>query len=238
MERDCQAALGRILSSTRCIEERMHNAQLLMCTYRKLNPIERTIVADANRAVAAEKRKGIRVLEALADRHKSKGRLEKAHKIEECKSQVIQDLIEACKLFIQAIDDILLPMSRDDHLGYIFWLKTKADFLRYQCECVEPSIKKELCAAAIECYEEAQVVLKSRCPKETSTALAIALNYGVTLYEIQGDVRAAVLMCQMALDSSGVLVNDGNDEDFTEATNLQERIRQNLTVWSRDVDQL
>jgi hypothetical protein len=34
------------------------------------------------------------------------------------------------------------------------------------------------------------------------------------------------------------LVNDGNDDDFTEATNLQERIRQNLSVWSRDVEQL
>ena len=44
----------------------------------------------------------------------------------------------------------------------------------------------------------------------------------------------ALDIAQHALDESGILVNEDNEEDFAEATTTQRLLRENITIWTRD----
>ena len=70
--------------------------------------------------------------------------------------------------------------------------------------------------------------------KDSSLSLAISLNYSVFLYEVQKQKKKAIEVAQQALDESGILVNDGNDENFSESITMQGLIRENISAWTRD----
>jgi hypothetical protein len=53
------------------------------------------------------------------------------------------------------IDQSLISGAKDDTSAMIFWLKTKADFLRYQTEFFTDSARTHTPGQAVQCYEEA-----------------------------------------------------------------------------------
>jgi hypothetical protein len=95
----------------------------------------------------------------------------------------------------------------------IFWLKTKADFLRYQTEFLTDPARTRTAGQAVQCCEEGLSTARVEFPAPNWLWLAVAFNYSVFLFEIQRQFKQAE-------DSAG-LTNSGNETEFKEATRLQ-----------------
>ena len=132
------------------------------------------------------------------------------------------------------IDRMLLPAAEKDAKATIFYLRTKADFLRYECEWCDNSKKPALMERAEECYASALEKIRAGTPNPSSLSLSVALNYSVFMYEMRGKRREAVELAQRTLDEGACFVNDGNENEFAEVTNLQQILRTNITTWTRD----
>lgn len=233
-ERSKRVDLAKILSNTDCYTQKLENAKEII----KLNPVlteeERTIIANDFRAVISNQRKGIRILTALAEQQRTRNRLDRAQKLEESRSTAISELWETAETFLMMIDKMLLPAAEKDTKATIFYLRTKADFIRYQCECCEENKKRALIVRAEECYALAMEKIRAGTQNPSSLSLSVALNYSVFMYEMRGKRKEAVELAQRTLDEGACFVNDGNDDEFAEVTNLQQILRKNITTWTRD----
>jgi hypothetical protein len=235
-----RVALAGILSTTTCLNERIENSKRMIRLSPRLQPSERNLVVDSFRAAAAAKRKGIQVLVGILERQRTKGRLDRAAKIEEQRLARVEEFTAFCNEFIGMIDGALLPEaeraledpdSKEDPDSPIFYIRTKGDFIRYQCEWLSEPQRSALCLKANSYYENAMALLRARLPKPNALWLSVVLNHSVLLYELAKRPKDAIAIAQKVLQECEVLSE--SDKDYKEYSDLQLLLRQNISHWSQ-----
>jgi hypothetical protein len=227
--------IAKLLSSTECLSDRINSStEIVSMTEAPLTEAERTLVADSSRAMARSKAQSIRVLRGVYDQQRSRGRADRCQKLDEYINAEVGDFLDFCSKFVASIDQSLIPHAKNDISAMIFYLKTKADFLRYQIEFLADAARAHVAGQAMQCYDEALSTAGSELAAPNSLWLAVALNYSVFLFETQGQSKQAIDIARKVLEDSATLTNSGNEAEFKEATRLQEVIRQNLAGWTHD----
>lgn len=220
----------KILEPINCSNDKLKIMRELIYSNPCFNHDQRLLFVSTYRAATSSKRNGLRMLAAITDQQKHRGKSDKTQKLDEIRSTLQLDLFNLYNEVQQMIDNYLLPKASDSESKALYFL-AKADFFRYMHEFANKTDQIEYEKNAEEFYQKAYEMPLS---KESSLSLSISLNYSVFLYEVQKQKKKAIEVAQQALDESGILVNDGNDENFTESTTLQALLRENIFAWTRD----
>jgi 14-3-3 protein epsilon len=176
----------------------------------------------------------IHVLRGLHNQRRSRGRAAHCQKLDEHITSELSEFLEFYNRFVTTLDQSLISAAKDDTSAMIFWLKMKADFLRFQTEFLTDPARTHTAGQAVQCYEETLSTARVEFSAPNSLWFAVAFNYSVFLFETQRQSKQAISVARTVLEDSAGLTNSGNETEFKEATRLQEFIRQNLAGWTHD----
>eukprot|EP00826_Nyctotherus_ovalis_P060573 TRINITY_DN8516_c0_g1_i1.p1 TRINITY_DN8516_c0_g1~~TRINITY_DN8516_c0_g1_i1.p1 ORF type:complete len:120 (+),score=24.24 TRINITY_DN8516_c0_g1_i1:514-873(+) len=110
----------------------------------------------------------------------------------------------------------------------------KGDYYRNFAEHVPGDRGKCARKKGQEAYERATEVAES-LPTTHPTRLALALNYSVFFYEILNLPEQACKLAKVAFDSALENLDQLEDEEYKEATLYMQLLRDNLTLWTTDI---
>ena len=109
----------------------------------------------------------------------------------------------------------------------------KGDYFRYISEYAKGEKHGEVALGAKAAYDEATKVA-SELPKAHPLRLGLALNFSVFQFEVMSDPEKACEMAKLAYDE-GLAEAEGLDEDqYQEASDILQLLRDNLIMWSAD----
>lgn len=140
-----------------------------------------------------------------------------------------------CNSVIGIIDKHAMgSVSFDDLESKIFFLKMKADYLRYKAE-VEPT--DEIVSESERCYVEAmKLAAEMKCTNPVR--LGLALNYSVYLYEISKKKAEAIDVARSAFDEGIAGLEELTEEHYKDSTLIMQLLRDNMTLWSTSDDKM
>lgn len=69
------------------------------------------------------------------------------------------------------------------------------------------------------------------------TRLGLALNFSVYYYEVKGQPQNACNLAKKAFDEAIAGLDECNEEQYKEATNILQLMRDNLTLWQAEVEE-
>lgn len=232
--REFDVSLARILVGTDCHTDKVEIMKSLIKRPEPLNAEERSFILYAYRSMLQPKRHGLRVLKAIVDQQKARGNTERVQKLQESVTLITNEINTICNEGISLVSQYGLNKAEENPEAQAFYFKMKGDLYRYLCEDASIAERDAYANKANDCYEAATSNVKETNHTASSLSLSIALNKSVFLYEILNKKKEAIETAQHALDESGILVNDGNDDEFAEATMIQQSLRENLGLWTRD----
>jgi hypothetical protein len=203
---------------------------------KELTTLERNLLSVAYKNIISSKRKSLRCLAATSQL--------KSHNLlvhNEYVSKIEDELKLIINEFIELLDKFLLPSSQlNMNLeGKSFYLKLKADFLRYLIEyCRNNEIKRELLIAQTNlAYKNAFDFIKIELNTCNRIKLGLALSYSTFFYEILNMPEQACELAKQAFDSAIMdldLVE--NKDEIRDCKLFMRLLRDNLIVWMDNID--
>ena len=183
-----------------------------------------------------------RILSALEDKEKTKGRDENAAKITDYRSKVEEELEKICAEIIDTLKENLIPRmekseSADAAETSVFYHKMSGDYYRYLSEFRASPGREEAGEKACESYEKATEIAsgKNGLHPTHPTRLGLALNYSVFHYEISNDPTKACALARTAFDEAITDLDTLDDESYKDSTLIMQLLRDNLTLWTSDM---
>ena len=111
----------------------------------------------------------------------------------------------------------------------------KGDYLRYEAEFSTENERKKAAEESLQAYKEASDVAKEELASTNAIRLGLALNFSVFYYEI---LNAPERACRLAKSAFADAVKEiGNIEEgqYKDSTLIMQLLRDNLTLWTSDI---
>jgi 14-3-3 protein len=147
------------------------------------------------------------------------------------RTEIEKELTGYCELLVSLLDKYLIP-SVPDMPSKAFYLKLKADYLRYLCEISSGKEKVQLAKQAADIYEESAKIAKEVFPASDNIRLGIALNMSVFYYEVLNEFQTACVIARTAFEAAASELDIVDESKYKEISNLMQLIRENLTMWT------
>jgi hypothetical protein len=225
---------AKLLSNSECYQERLEVAQQIIRGNSSLIESERSLAISSYISFARSRCESLQVLQGLIEQQRSRGRIDRSQKLEEIRSSIVSEFLEFGRRFTALLDTSTIPSSKHDIPANVFYLRTKADILRYESEVASEPAKSQLAARARSCYHQALSLLREEAPHLIVAMLGVALNYSVFVFDELKKGRDALDIAQTALTEAAGVDDSANEAEVNEATRLQEVIRQNILDWTRN----
>ena len=153
---------------------------------------------------------------------------EKKDFLESQRKKLCFEVIKDCEKFEENID-------KDDFSAKIFYLKLKADYLRYYGETAteeEFEKYKEMCREA---YENAFKLCKQYLEPTDLLYLSVALNYSVFLYTLTDETANAYNIANDTYKMA--IVKLLPEKKNTEVESILKSIEENITIWRIEISE-
>lgn len=196
---------------------------------------ERNILSVAFKNVVGTRRAAWRVISLIERKENKKGAQQNAEKAKNYKQMIEGELTEVCEKILDLLDGTLLPKCKSDE-GKVFLHKTKGDYYRYIAEFASGDEKNKTAQKAQDSYEEAHVLAQNCLTATHPMRLGLALNYSVFHYEIKQNANKACKMARDAFDEAIAELDAIDDEFYKDATLIMQLLRDNLTLWTEEVE--
>lgn len=149
------------------------------------------------------------------------------------KTTIENEIEKICDEVVELLDKYLIPKANTPETE-VFYLKMKGDYYRYFAECVTGDKNKEAGEKGHEAYKKATEKAEGLATTNP-TRLGLSLNYSVFLYEIINSPEQACKMAKTAFDSAIGDLEQLEDTDYKESASIMQLLRDNLTLWTADV---
>ena len=212
--------------------------EMLVCMKRvakasaDLSTEERNLLSVAYKNVIGSRRASWRILSSIEQKESQRATSQHDDLIRQYKKQVEAELGEICKDLLTLLDSYLIPSAATEE-AKVFLYKMKGDYHRYWAEVVEGEDQRSKAHEAYTKATEYAVSLKPTSP----IRLGLALNFSVFYYEILKNPEKGCQLARAAFDDA---VNDPenlDEEDHKEATLIMQLLRDNLALWTEDMEQ-
>ncbi|CAJ1351723.1 unnamed protein product [Effrenium voratum] len=154
---------------------------------------------------------------------------EEATYAEEYLKKAKEEGIRSCEEVIDLLESHLIPKATEKE-SKCFFLKMRADYLRYMAELAEDPKFKDMAAEA---YAEA-VTSEEHLPPTNPIRLGMALSRAVFNYEILQRQAEAITIARKAFDEGLAALDDIPEEHYKDAVTILQIIRDNLNVWTTE----
>ena len=130
---------------------------------------------------------------------------------------------------LSLVEDKLL-LEADNVKEKLYYLKMKADYLRYKVEIAKGDERSSFAEKAGDAYFEATEAAQYLADTDL-IKLGVALNYSVFNYEILNDSNKACELAKEAFDNAINALDQVPDEGYKDSTLIMQLLRDNMALW-------
>jgi len=226
--------MSKVSEQTERFEDMLNYMKSVVGQGQELTVEERNLLSVAYKNSVGSRRTAWRALEAIEQKEESKGGRH-TNLIKEFKKKVKGELDGLCNDALQLIDNGVLkacisPESR------VFFLKMKGDYYRYLAECATGEQQSSISTGGLGAYQEATGIATSDLKETNPIRLGLALNFSVFYYEILNNPTQACSLAKQAFDDAIAKIEELNDDEYKDSTTIMQLIRDNLTLWSSELE--
>jgi len=199
----------------------------------ELNVEERSLLSAAFKNAVGRRRGAWRVFSSVKAKMCSSGDTEQEAFVVEYFSRVKAELQTICACIIQLVDSTLLA-GADTGEPRAFYLKMKADYLRYIAEIASDEEKLKAVERAKGAYTEAKVLADKDLALTNPIRLGLALNYSVFQYEV---LQTPVDACNLARTAFRDAISDLDnlsEDSHRDSIMIMQVLKDNLLLWTSD----
>jgi len=153
---------------------------------------------------------------------------EKKDFLEEQRKKLCFEVVNDCKIFEQNIED-------DDYSAKIFYLKLKADYLRYYGETVSDEEFEKYKIICRDSYESAYQLCKTNLEPTSPLYLSVVLNYSVFLYTLTDDTSNAYNIANETYRQAMSKLLP--EKKIPEVESILKSIEENITIWRIEISE-
>ena len=151
---------------------------------------------------------------------------EKKDFLEEQRRDLCFKVVNDCKIFEQNVDD-------DDYAAKIFYLKLKADYLRYYGESASENDFEKYKNICRDSYEKAFNLCKEYLEQTDPLYLSVVLNYSVFLYTLTDETLNAYNIANETYKQA--IMKLLPEKKNPEVENILKSIEENITIWKLEI---
>jgi 14-3-3 protein epsilon len=227
--------MAKVSEQTERFEDMLNYMKQVAAQGHELSVEERNLLSVAYKNSVGSRRTAWRALEAIEQKEESKGGRH-TNLIREYKKKVKGEIESFCNDVLSLITNTILPHCQTPE-AKVFFLKMKGDYYRYLAESSTGEAQSKIGQAGLESYTEASAIGNADLRKTNPIRLGLALNFSVFYYEILSDPTKACALAKQAFDDAIAEIEELNDDEYKDSTTIMQLIRDNLTLWSSDLDQ-
>lgn len=146
-----------------------------------------------------------RILQSVEQSEVAKGNEKRVKLIQKYRTVVEKELDDICGEILELLDKHLIPSASTCEAS-VFYLKMKADYLRYLSEFKTDADRKDAADKTLMAYNAAQDKALAELPSTNPIRLGLALNFSVFYYEVMNQPEKA---CNLAKQVRGVAQQQG-----------------------------
>ena len=196
----------------------------------KLSKDERNILGSGYKNIISDKRSSLRIINSLEKRN-----IYQASYIKEIKEGIEKELSQILAEVQKILDKFLIPNAIDIE-NKVFYLKLKADFMRYKCEISYGKELEENIFKTGKVYKEATDIANKELNINNSTRLGLALNYSVFYYEIKKAKEEAINIAKNSFDEAMKIIDDLEISKAKDTLLIIQMLKENLISWCNEIN--
>ncbi|KAE8685757.1 14-3-3 protein 10 [Hibiscus syriacus] len=171
---------------------------------------------------------------------KEEGRKNEKHVVlvKEYRSKIESELSDVCASILTLLESNLIPSATASE-SKVFYLKMKGDYHRYLAEFKAGDERKAAADNIMLSYKAAQNIALADLAPTHPIRLGLALDFSLFYYEILNQSDKACSMAKRAFEEAIAELDTLGEESYKDSTLIMQLLRDNLTLWTSDVqDQL
>lgn len=193
---------------------------------------ERNLLSVAYKNVVGARRSSWRVISSIEQ--KTEGNERKRAMAVEYREKVEKELQEISQDVLNLLDKFLVPKASSAE-SKVFYLKMQGDYYRYLAEVAVGTHKTAVVGESQKSYQAALDIAKEQMQPTHPIRLGLALNYSVFFYEIVNAPDRACHLAKQAFDDAIAELDTLNEDSYKDSTLIMQLLRDNLTLWTSDV---
>jgi len=226
--------MAKVSEQTERFEDMLSYMKQVVSQGGDLSVEERNLLSVAYKNSVGSRRTAWRALEAIEQREESKGG-KHIHLIQDAKRKVKEEIDRFCNDVISLISNSIIQNCQSAE-SRVFFLKMKGDYHRYLAECSSGEAQSKIAQDGLKAYTEATEAGANELKKTNPIRLGLALNFSVFYYEILNNPTQACSLAKQAFDDAIAEIEELNDDEYKDSTTIMQLIRDNLTLWSSDLE--
>lgn len=197
---------------------------------------ERNLLSVAYKNVIGARRASWRIISSIEQKEENKGNVGHVTKIRDYRVKVEQELAAICRDILDILVQHLIPNASTGE-SKVFYYKMKGDYHRYLAEFATASERQNAADDSLAAYKAASDIASTDLPPTHPIRLGLALNFSVFYYEILNFPDRACQLAKQAFDDAIAELDTLSDESYKDSTLIMQLLRDNLTLWTSDMQE-
>ena len=198
---------------------------------------ERNLLSVAYKNVIGSLRAAWRIVSSIEQKEEGRKNDDHVVLVRDYRGKVESELSDICACILKLLDENLITTATASE-SKVFYLKMKGDYHRYMAEFKSGDERKSAAEDTMESYKSAQDIALVDLPPTHPIRLGLALNFSVFYYEILNAADKACSMAKQAFEEAIAELDTLGEESYKDSTLIMQLLRDNLTLWTSDQDQL
>eukprot|EP00163_Fabomonas_tropica_P006820 TRINITY_DN163_c0_g1_i1.p1 TRINITY_DN163_c0_g1~~TRINITY_DN163_c0_g1_i1.p1 ORF type:complete len:295 (+),score=87.60 TRINITY_DN163_c0_g1_i1:135-887(+) len=200
----------------------------------ELSVEERNLLSVAFKNVIGSRRAAWRIISSIEQKEESKGNAKHVELIKEYRTKVEKELADICDDILEILDKSLIPSAVTGE-SKVFYFKMKGDYHRYLAEFATGGTRKDAAENSLLAYKAATDVATTELQPTHPIRLGLALNFSVFYYEVLNSPDRACQLAKQAFDDAIAELDTLSEESYKDSTLIMQLLRDNLTLWTSDM---
>jgi len=195
---------------------------------------ERNLLSVAYKNVIGSRRASWRIISSIEQKEETKGNAVHVTRIKAYRNKVEKELSDICSDILKVLDEHLIKNATTGE-SKVFYFKMKGDYFRYLAEFATGNERKDAAQNSLVSYKQASDIAATDLAPTHPIRLGLALNFSVFYYEILNSPDRACHLAKQAFDEAIAQLDQLNDETYKDSTLIMQLLRDNLTLWTSDM---
>ena len=236
MDRDSLVYMAKLAEQAERYDEMVDHMKAVAQMPQELSVEERNLLSVAYKNVVGARRAASRIISSIEQKEENKGNEQHVAKIKEYRGKIEAELSGICNDILTILDKHLVPSATSGE-SKVFYYKMKGDYWRYLAEFATGAGRKEAAEHSLVAYKSAQDIALTDLPPTHPIRLGLALNFSVFYYEVLNSPDRACHLAKQAFDDAIAELDTLNEESYKDSTLIMQLLRDNLTLWTSDVQE-
>ncbi|KAL1509928.1 hypothetical protein ABEB36_004592 [Hypothenemus hampei] len=233
-ERESNVYKAKLAEQAERYDEMMEALKKVAMLDMELTVQERNLLSIAYKNVIGARRASWRIISSIEQKEESKGASEKVEIVRQYRQEIEKELRDICSDILAILDKHLIPASSIGE-NTVFYYKMRGDYHRYLAEFATGRDRKDMAEHSLVAYKNATDIATKELRPTHPIRLGVALNFSVLYYEILNNPDRACYLAKAAFDDAIAELDTLNEESYKDSTLIMQLIRDNLTLWTSEV---